>query len=122
MHELGHNLGLRHGGVDNANCKPHHASVMNYAYQFPNTVTDRPLNYSPSCLGVAAPLHVRQPESPGNDACLNEGCLDESLGVGPLYTGKIAFGPLAGVPPKPTILTARSARSTGTRTRTRSRQ
>ena len=79
MHELGHNLGLRHGGVDNANCKPHHVSVMNYAYQFPNSVPDRPLNYSP-LLGVAAPLQCGSPAVTGIG--LNEGCLNESLGVG----------------------------------------
>jgi hypothetical protein len=33
MHELGHNLGLRHGGCDDTNQKPGYASVMNYAYQ-----------------------------------------------------------------------------------------
>jgi hypothetical protein len=33
MHELGHNLGLRHGGCDDSNLKPGYASVMNYAYQ-----------------------------------------------------------------------------------------
>jgi hypothetical protein len=33
MHELGHNLGLRHGGCDDSNLKPDYASVMNYAYQ-----------------------------------------------------------------------------------------
>ncbi len=30
MHELGHNLGLRHGGMDDLNCKPNYLSVMNY--------------------------------------------------------------------------------------------
>ncbi|NTX15213.1 hypothetical protein HUA76_30955 [Myxococcus sp. CA056] len=34
MHELGHNIGLRHGGTDNANYKPNYLSVMNYQYQF----------------------------------------------------------------------------------------
>jgi hypothetical protein len=34
MHELGHNLGLRHGGDEAANYKPNHHSVMNYMYQF----------------------------------------------------------------------------------------
>ncbi|HVL75235.1 MAG TPA: hypothetical protein VM406_04405 [Noviherbaspirillum sp.] len=34
MHELGHNLGLRHGGNEDANYKPNHYSVMNYMYQF----------------------------------------------------------------------------------------
>ncbi len=32
-HELGHQLGLGHGGGDNNNCKPHYVSAMNYAYQ-----------------------------------------------------------------------------------------
>ncbi|MGY8799847.1 MAG: hypothetical protein ACKVG4_13835, partial [Longimicrobiales bacterium] len=34
MHELGHNLGLRHGGNESANYKPNYNSVMNYQYQF----------------------------------------------------------------------------------------
>ena len=34
MHELGHNLGLRHGGTDESNYKPNYLSVMNYAFQF----------------------------------------------------------------------------------------
>ncbi len=34
MHELGHNLGLRHGGPDNTNYKPNYLSVMSYAFQF----------------------------------------------------------------------------------------
>ena len=33
MHELGHNLGLRHGGDDDSNYKPHYLSVMSYNYQ-----------------------------------------------------------------------------------------
>ncbi len=35
MHELGHNLNLRHGGDENLNYKPNYNSVMNYIYQFP---------------------------------------------------------------------------------------
>lgn len=34
MHELGHNLNLRHGGVDIINCKPNYVSTMNYDLQF----------------------------------------------------------------------------------------
>ena len=34
MHELGHNLGLLHGGNENVNYKPNHYSIMNYMYQF----------------------------------------------------------------------------------------
>jgi hypothetical protein len=32
MHELGHNLGLRHGGSDHINNKPNYLSVMNYTF------------------------------------------------------------------------------------------
>jgi Tol biopolymer transport system component len=32
MHELGHNLGLRHGGDDNRNYKPNYLSIMNYSF------------------------------------------------------------------------------------------
>ena len=35
MHELGHTLGLRHGGVDDINSKPNYFSVMNYAHAGP---------------------------------------------------------------------------------------
>lgn len=34
LHELGHGLGLRHGGTDNVNYKPNYLSVMNYSFQF----------------------------------------------------------------------------------------
>ncbi|MFP2904208.1 hypothetical protein ACLESD_03855 [Pyxidicoccus sp. 3LFB2] len=33
MHELGHNIGLLHGGNENANYKPNYLSIMNYEYQ-----------------------------------------------------------------------------------------
>lgn len=33
MHELGHNLGLRHGGEDHDQWKPNYLSVMSYAFQ-----------------------------------------------------------------------------------------
>ncbi len=35
MHELGHNLGLLHGGGDSNNCKPNYPSVMSYTFQMP---------------------------------------------------------------------------------------
>ena len=34
MHELGHNLGLHHGGTDDLNNKPVYLSIMNYDFQF----------------------------------------------------------------------------------------
>lgn len=33
MHELGHTMGLRHGGGDDVNFKPNLLSIMNYAFQ-----------------------------------------------------------------------------------------
>lgn len=33
MHELGHNLGLRHGGGDTDNYKPNYLSIMSYSFQ-----------------------------------------------------------------------------------------
>lgn len=33
MHEIGHSLGLQHGGADNLNYKPNYLSVMNYFFQ-----------------------------------------------------------------------------------------
>lgn len=36
MHELGHTLGLGHGGADGENYKPNYHSVMNYIWQTPN--------------------------------------------------------------------------------------
>ncbi|GKS67807.1 hypothetical protein YTPLAS73_13540 [Nitrosarchaeum sp.] len=49
MHELGHTLGLKHGGADTINGKPNYPSLMNYAYQFATVdggFVDRPLDYS----------------------------------------------------------------------------
>ena len=33
IHELGHNLGLMHGGSEHRNYKPNHLSIMNYLFQ-----------------------------------------------------------------------------------------
>lgn len=66
MHEMGHNLGLHHGGGDDINCKPNYLSVMSYTRQ--NTgayVSRRPLDYSRTALPT-----------------LNEGALDERAGIG----------------------------------------
>jgi uncharacterized repeat protein (TIGR01451 family) len=77
MHELGHNLGLRHGGgatsdtdasgkATSANCKPNYLSVMNYAFQVPGSVpvTTWKLDYSREQLPT-----------------LNEAALAEPVGV-----------------------------------------
>jgi predicted Zn-dependent protease len=60
MHELGHNLGLDHGGADDINCKPNYLSVMSYSRQFSSPIGNRPLDYSRSSL-----VHL-------NESSLNE--------------------------------------------------
>jgi uncharacterized protein YjdB len=40
MHELGHNLFIRHGGFESTNYKPNYNSVMNYKYQFQGVDND----------------------------------------------------------------------------------
>ena len=40
MHEFGHNLGLRHGGNENANRKLNYLSIMSYDYQMPGLRVD----------------------------------------------------------------------------------
>ena len=66
VHELGHNLGLRHGGADNVNHKPNQHSVMNYAFSsgIPLSNQTRWIDYSRSV----------QP-------ALDEISLNENLGV-----------------------------------------
>ena len=63
MHELGHNLGLYHGGgppptgdENQDNCKPNYLSIMSYTYEFRKTAdVCRPLDYSdaPSPLSTS---------------------------------------------------------------------
>jgi hypothetical protein len=46
MHELGHALGLRHGGTDNMQYKPNYLSVMNYLFQLNGlTISGVPGNF-----------------------------------------------------------------------------
>ena len=69
MHELGHNLGLRHGGFDdgindyNTNCKPHYPSVMSYIHQTitPYTSPD-PLKFAPLLDEADAPNESGSPD------------------------------------------------------------
>jgi len=70
MHELGHNLGLFHGGGDGCNYKPNYNSVMNYLYQFPGVDAD----CDPPGDGVLD-------YSIGDRLTLNENNLDENLGT-----------------------------------------
>jgi hypothetical protein len=70
MHELGHTLGLPHGGDAGAELyKPNYYSVMNYTWQTPNEFWQKPgtwrLDYSRAALTT-----------------LNEANLDEHVGLG----------------------------------------
>ena len=82
MHELGHNLGLAHGGGDGTNNKPNYLSVMNYLFQFPGLTrggASGVLDYSRGALGT-----------------LNEAALDETTGDG---TAAAGFGTSHWCPP-----------------------
>ena len=51
MHELGHTLGLRHGGADDENYKPNYISIMSYTWQTPFRWADTwRLDYSRTAL------------------------------------------------------------------------
>ena len=80
MHELGHTLGLKHGGHDNINDKPNYLSVMNYVFQACDVPRSAGLlpggcDYSRLVLGKLLPT-------------LDERNLDECLGIG----GGLGFG------------------------------
>jgi hypothetical protein len=92
MHELGHTFNLRHGGPDDGNtstddldnCKPNYLSVMNYAYQTTEYVSDRPIDFS------------RYVESHLNE----ENGIDETAGFNPLDSrwNSIAYGTPSRIP------------------------
>jgi hypothetical protein len=76
MHELGHNLDLRHGGDEHTNYKPNYLSIMSYRFQFPGLTRNDGsgiLDYSrfsPSGTGGAT----------NTIAPLDENALDETTG------------------------------------------
>jgi len=83
MHELGHTLGLHHGGEDDFNCKPNYLSVMNYTRQFRNDpIPFRKLDYSRTTLNT-----------------LIENNLDEHRGITPNSSERTTYGPVYGVAP-----------------------
>lgn len=82
MHELGHTLGLRHGGNQAYNCKPNYLSIMNYTFQFLDHDARRPLDYSRSALNQ-----------------LNENNLSEPAGIGGSPLRYTAYGDNTGLPP-----------------------
>jgi hypothetical protein len=97
MHELGHNLGLDHGGGDKINCKPNYVSIMNYSFQLrgiPNPMGDL---FNPSIN-----MNIRLDYSSEVLDTLNESSLLENDGIGdgtdftiwsPDDGGSLLFGP-----------------------------
>jgi hypothetical protein len=72
MHELGHNLGLMHGGEDHTQWKPNYISVMNYAFQTRGLFIG----------GTAGHFDYSRYELPD----LNESNLNETTGISSLAT------------------------------------
>jgi hypothetical protein len=79
MHELGHNLGLKHGGQVGTNNVPNYLSVMNYRFQLSG------LPGSPDGLDYS---RFKQDDF---GVILDESALDENLGFD-LQPGSILFG------------------------------
>ena len=84
MHEMGHTLGLYHGGhqIDWANdrrfnYKPNYHSIMNYSWQLASRRSGWALDYSREPLPA-----------------LNENALDEVLGIGGMLSAVALVGPL----------------------------
>jgi hypothetical protein len=73
MHELGHLLGLKHGGVDHINQKPNYLSIMNYRFQ---------LGWLRRASGVPGPTLDYSRFDSADMGELNENVLDENDGFG----------------------------------------
>lgn len=67
MHELGHTLGLGHGGGDNINCKPNYLSVMNYIFTMGGLQPSGQFDFSRDALPTSG--------------FLKEDALNETIGI-----------------------------------------
>jgi uncharacterized repeat protein (TIGR01451 family) len=90
MHELGHNLGLDHGGQSGVNYKPNYLSVMNYLFQ-------NGIPYAAE-VGSTVPVGFRIDYSEQALPMLDEHSLNETLGIQAgtsditLFNGEFGFG------------------------------
>lgn len=73
IHELGHCLGLRHGGSDDVNYKPNYLSVMSYTFQFSGLYKDG--HYGEA--GYPLLFDYQRQATPA----LDENSLNETLGL-----------------------------------------
>ena len=71
-HELGHNLGLKHGGSDIVNFKPNHLSIMNYFFQIDGVLRDgkRVYDYQRFALPALNEHKLREGKGLGRSAKL----------------------------------------------------
>jgi len=90
MHELGHNLGLTHGGSiaeENVNYKPNYPSVMNYWWQFSGTYKNSQLGLLDYSEGTLEPLDEfflsesggLEPDSAASDIATKWSCPNRSV-------------------------------------------
>ncbi|MFT5788062.1 MAG: hypothetical protein ACI8SJ_000159 [Shewanella sp.] len=110
FHELGHNLGLRHGGDDDINNKPNHLSSMNYLYQldgiptigqregdryykrfFYGNLTCNLENNSLHNSFTVSPQDFGMNYSSGTSADIDENLVNESLGLGHPNSSAVDF-------------------------------
>jgi hypothetical protein len=89
MHELGHNLGLNHGGDEDENYKPNYVSVMNYLFQggIAYTAAGDTHQFSPYWVRALAEdldhiAGVRLDYSSGTLPAIDELHVDEQIGLG----------------------------------------
>ncbi|MBI4604446.1 MAG: PD40 domain-containing protein [Planctomycetes bacterium] len=87
MHELGHNLGLQHGGLDNVNYKPNYHSVMNWTWTVPAWVPG---------LTMSGPYFMswRLDYSLAAWPALDESNLNEVAGIAGHAGDSVPYGPL----------------------------
>jgi len=93
MHELGHNLGLNHGGetFDQINNKPNYFSVMTYTRQFADIDANRKLDFSNKTLGH----HHTNPDQDPNalrPSLVENILVERSIGLDP-YEGHMSGPP-----------------------------
>ena len=74
MHELGHTLGLKHGGCDHINGKPNYISIMSYTYQLYGLNPGGIVDYSHEELPPIDPEHVNENDGIDPDGISKTGC------------------------------------------------
>lgn len=108
MHELGHNLGLEHGGFEDVNYKPNYLSVMNYSFQMGGLIlggTGGHLDYSRWVLPDLDETQLSEPNGlAGGPDIENYGtkfhisspflCIPDSLELVQFAAAKTANGPV----------------------------